>query len=92
MKWSDKFVIRLVQAHLWSVRKQLTVLVGAQKSSEPAVSVSPFALRANSIADEEEEEAEKDSSNGNGYNSPLIMQFFQVRKCSSCLCSPHSMV
>ena len=69
----------MTQAHLWSVRKQLTVLVGALKSSEPAVSVSPFALRANSIADEEEEETEKESSDGIGYSSPLIMQFFQVR-------------
>ncbi|CAL8464511.1 g4046 [Coccomyxa elongata] len=65
-------------AHLWSVRKQLSVLVGAPKSPEPAVSISPFALRANKIEEKEEEELEDYSVNGNGYTSPLILQFFQM--------------
>ncbi|BDA49618.1 hypothetical protein COCOBI_14-2380 [Coccomyxa sp. Obi] len=65
-------------AHLWSARKQLSVLVGALKSPEPAVSVSPFALRANKIEEKEEDELEDDSVNGNGYTSPLILQFFQM--------------
>lgn len=37
------------QAHLWSSRKQLTVLVGALQGAESHVSVSPFALQANQI-------------------------------------------
>lgn len=63
---------------MWSARKQLNVLVGALKTPEPTVSVSPFALRANEIAEDEEEEPDSDVANGNGYTSPLIMQFFQV--------------
>ncbi len=75
-----------LQAHLWSARKQLSVLVGALKSPEPAVSVSPFALRANKIEEMEEEELEDDCVNGNGYTSPLIMRFFQVSCCCPTEC------
>jgi hypothetical protein len=76
--WEQQCLVSAVQSHLWTARKQLTVLVGALKSPEPALSISPFALRANDITEDEEDEADRDNGPGNGYTSPLIMQFFQA--------------
>ena len=67
------------QAYLWKGRKQLSVLVGAQKAAQPTVSLSPFALQANEAVETEEiEGVAKDSSHVPANASPLVLQFFQV--------------
>ncbi len=72
-------LLATLQAYLWKSRKQLSVLVGAQKAQQPTVSLSPFALQANEFVEVEEiEGVAKDSSPVPANASPLVLQFFQV--------------
>ena len=65
-------LLATLQAYLWKSRKQLSVLVGAQKAQQPTVSLSPFALQANEFVEVEEiEGVAKDSSPVPANASPL---------------------